>query len=89
MFAATQAGPAPTTINLKCEPQFAEALRAQHPAIAPGYHMSKRHWNTVRLDGSLPAGLLEELLGHSYTLVVDALPRALRESLRAQAEAGA
>jgi predicted DNA-binding protein (MmcQ/YjbR family) len=82
MFAATQAAPDPATINLKCDPRWAEHLRSQHSAIAPGYHMSKRHWNTVRLDGSLPSDLVEELLGHSYTLVVDSLPRRLRDSLR-------
>ncbi len=80
MFAATQAEP--TTVSLKCDPKFAEHLRARHPAIAPGYHMSKRHWNTVRLDGSLPPDLVEELLGHSYTLVVDGLPRRVRDELR-------
>jgi len=87
MFAATQVGE-PTTVSLKCDPQFAEQLRAEHPAITPGYHMSKRHWNTIRLDGDLPPGLLEDLLGHSYTLVVDGLPKSVRESLRARAEEG-
>jgi predicted DNA-binding protein (MmcQ/YjbR family) len=82
MFAAMPATPDPATVNLKCDPQFAEHLRSRHAAIAPGYHMSKRHWNTVRLDGTLPADLVEELLGHSYTLVVDSLPRAVREEVR-------
>ena len=86
MFAVLPATADPDRVSLKCEPRFAEHLRAQHRAIAPGYHLNKRHWNTVRLDGSLPAELVEELLGHSYTLVVDGLPRQRREALRRQAE---
>jgi len=85
MFALTAAVDDPETVSLKCDPQFAEHLRARHAAIAPGYHLNKRHWNTVRLDGSLPSDLVEELLGHSYTLVVDGLPRRERDSLRARA----
>ena len=82
MFAVTQ--PKPSTVSLKCEPHFAEHLRSQHRAIAPGYHLNKRHWNTVRLDGSLPDGLVEELLGHSYTLVVDRLPQRERQAMHAR-----
>ena len=88
MFAALPAAADPDRVSLKCEPHFAEHLRAQHPAIAPGYHLNKRHWNTVRLDGSLPAELVEDLLGHSYTLVVDGLPRPQREALRGRAKEG-
>ncbi len=86
MFAVTQ--PEPSSVSLKCEPYFAEHLRAQHPAIEPGYHLNKRHWNTVRLDGSLPDGLVEELLGHSYTLVADGLPLRERRAVRQQEEKG-
>jgi predicted DNA-binding protein (MmcQ/YjbR family) len=68
--------------TLKCDPLWAPPLRAEHPAITPGYHANKRHWNTVVLDGSVPSGLMREMLEHSYTLVVDALPRKLREELR-------
>lgn len=83
MFALFSGGEDATTVNLKCDPRFAEALRAEHPgAITPGYHMNKRHWNTVRLDAGLPRELVVDLLGHSYTLVVDRLPREVRESLR-------
>jgi predicted DNA-binding protein (MmcQ/YjbR family) len=83
MFAACPAEPSPARVTLKCEPGFAEHLRAEHDGITAAYHMNKRHWNTVRLDGWLPPGLVEDLLGHSYTLVVDGLPRRLRETLRA------
>src|SRR5690348_10416447 len=71
----------PAHLSLKCEPGFAEHLRSAHPAITPAYQMNKRHWNSVRLDGSLPPDLVEELLGHSYTLVVDKLPKPVRQAL--------
>ena len=86
MFAIFPPQPAPAEVSLKCDPGLAQQLRAEHPGIVPGYHLNKRHWNTVPLDGSLPAGLVEDLLGHSYTVVVDALPRASREALRPTAE---
>jgi predicted DNA-binding protein (MmcQ/YjbR family) len=75
-------------VNLKCDPRFAERLRTEHRGVAPAYHMNKRHWNSVRLDGSVPGDLVEELLGHSYTLVVDSLPRGTREALRSEEEGG-
>jgi predicted DNA-binding protein (MmcQ/YjbR family) len=84
MFAAFPPQTSPAHVSLKCDPGFAVRLRAEHPRIVAAYHMNKRHWNSVPLDGSLPTGLVEDLLGHSYTLVVDALPRASREALRRQ-----
>ena len=54
----------------------------QHAAITPGYHMNKRHWNTVVLDNSLPSKLVRELIDHSYELVVASLPKAERAKLR-------
>lgn len=68
----------PLRLNLKCDPQDAEALRAQHPAIFPGYHMSKKHWNTLVLDGSLPEALLRELIDHSCDLILASLPKSKR-----------
>jgi predicted DNA-binding protein (MmcQ/YjbR family) len=56
-------------ITLKCEPEHGEALRSEHPSIAPGYHMNKRHWITVTLDGSLAPTLIEELIEDSFDLV--------------------
>src|ERR1051326_2872077 len=79
MFAACSADDAPSRVSLKCDPRFAEHLREAHPEITAAYHMNKRHWNTVRLDGGLPDDLIEELLGHSYTLVVASLPRRVRD----------
>jgi predicted DNA-binding protein (MmcQ/YjbR family) len=85
IFAITQAVPDPESVSLKCDPDRAELMRAHHPAIAPGYHLNKRHWNTVRLDGSLVPDLVEELLDHSYGLVVASLPRRERAVLQAEA----
>jgi predicted DNA-binding protein (MmcQ/YjbR family) len=85
IFAITEARPDPPTISLKCDPDRAELMRAHHRAITPGYHLNKRHWNTLRLDGSLPPDLVEELLDHSYTLVVASLPRQVRGPLQERA----
>jgi len=68
-------------MNLKCDPERALDLRDVHGAIRPGYHMNKRHWNTLDLDGSLRGTLVSELVRHSYDLVVSGLPRAQREKL--------
>ena len=62
-------------INLKCDPDQAFILRDIFEAVIPGYHMNKRHWNTVILDGSIPRGELERMVDHSYALVVKKLPR--------------
>jgi predicted DNA-binding protein (MmcQ/YjbR family) len=81
IFAISRLEAQPLQVSLKCEPGLAEQMRAAHPAIAPGYHLNKRHWNTVTLDGSLPAALVQEMIEDSYDLVVSALPRARREEL--------
>lgn len=65
-------------INLKCDPQWAEQLREEHPAIIPGFHMNKKHWNTVMMDGSLTEDLIYRLIDHSYELVYRNLPQKLR-----------
>lgn len=70
-----------TTVNLKCDPERAVELRERYAGIVPGYHMNKRHWNTVDVTGSVPQKLLLELVDHSYALVRDALPKKLRVSL--------
>ena len=67
--------------NLKCNPDRAVELRTDHDAILPGYHMNKRHWNTLVLDGSLKPKLVSELCDHSYALVVAKLPKRDREGL--------
>ncbi|CQR64153.1 MmcQ/YjbR family DNA-binding protein [Streptomyces leeuwenhoekii] len=79
LFALTDLDARPLTVNLKCDPEDAVRLRAEHPGlIVPGWHMNKRHWNTVTADGGLPDGLVRELVEDSYDLVVAGLPRAER-----------
>ncbi|MFD7280271.1 MmcQ/YjbR family DNA-binding protein [Streptomyces sp. NPDC059862] len=79
LFALTTLDARPLTVNLKCDPEDAVRLRADHPGlIVPGYHMNKRHWNTVTVDGELPDHLVRELIEDSYDLVVAGLPRADR-----------
>ena len=78
MFALCRLDGEPLQLSLKCDPDLAVQLRAAHPAIAPGYHLNKRHWNTVTLDGSLPEQMVTDLLTDSYDLVVASLPRARR-----------
>jgi predicted DNA-binding protein (MmcQ/YjbR family) len=68
-------------INVKCDPEKAIALRERYPAVLPGYHMSKKHWNSLVMDGSLPVDLVKEWIRDSYDLVVATLPRKLREEL--------
>lgn len=69
-------------MNLKCDPERSVTLRDEHEAITPGYHMNKKHWNTLALDGSLPKKLVEELIEHSYDLVVAGLTKKQREELK-------
>ncbi|MGW0552860.1 MmcQ/YjbR family DNA-binding protein [Streptomyces sp. NPDC002926] len=77
LFALSSLAAEPLKVNLKCEPDIAVQLRADHAAIAPGYHMNKRHWNTVTVD-ELPDRMVRELIEDSYDLVVAGLPRADR-----------
>jgi predicted DNA-binding protein (MmcQ/YjbR family) len=81
IFAISRLSELPLTVSLKCEPPLAEQLRAAHPAVNPGYHLNKRHWNTVTIDGSLPDTLIAEMVEDSYDLVVSRLPRARRQAL--------
>ncbi len=78
MYALVGINETPLRINLKCDPEKAEQLRDLYPAVRPGYHMNKRHWNTVVLDDSLPAELILSMIDESYALVVKGLPKALR-----------
>ena len=69
------------SVNLKCDPERAIELHEQYAGIVPGYHMNKRHWNTVAADGSVPDRLLLELADHSYELVLASLTKKVREGL--------
>jgi len=81
MFALVSLGQEPGSVSLKCDPDTAVELRAQYSAITAGYHLNKRHWNTVELEGSVPEDELTELIDHSYALVVAGLTRAVRSKL--------
>jgi predicted DNA-binding protein (MmcQ/YjbR family) len=81
MFALVPLGEDAGSVSLKCDPDLAADLRRRYAAITPGYHLNKRHWNTVLLDGSVPDEELSELIDHSYQLVVARLPRARRREL--------
>ena len=81
IFAIAALDAEPPSISLKCEPALAQQLRREHAAVTPGYHLNKRHWNTVRIDGSLPEQLLRDLVEDSYDLVVESLPKRIRDDL--------
>jgi len=81
MFALSQLGADSLRVSLKCEPELAESLREAHPAVIPGYHLNKRHWNTVIIDGSLPDEAVHQMIEDSYDLVVSKLPGADRRAL--------
>jgi predicted DNA-binding protein (MmcQ/YjbR family) len=69
------------SMNLKCDPHEALILRDIFSAVKPGYHMNKRHWNTLILDGSIPRGEIERMVDNSYALVVRGLPRKVQQAL--------
>jgi predicted DNA-binding protein (MmcQ/YjbR family) len=70
MFALTSPDEFPARMNLKCDPERAVLLRDEYDSVLPGYHMNKKHWNTILLDGGVPSSLIRELIDHSYNLVV-------------------
>jgi len=71
----------PLQFNVKCDPEKALELRERYDCVKPGYHMNKKHWNTVIVDGSVPAKLLREWIDHSYELVVSGLTKNERSKL--------
>ena len=68
-------------VNLKCDPDRAVELREEYESIRAGFHMNKKHWNTVMVDGSFSDRLFRELIDHSYDLVIRGLPKKLRDTL--------
>ncbi len=71
----------PPAINLKCDPERAINLRERYPSVLPGYHMNKKHWNTIELIGELSDSFIFDLIDHSYELVVKGLPKKIRDKL--------
>lgn len=70
------------SLNLKCDPERAIELREKYPAILPGYHMNKVHWNTIMMDGSLSPDLILKMIDHSYNLIVDKLTEKQKAELK-------
>jgi len=81
IFALSALDQHPLRVSLKCEPLIAEQLRAAHPSVLPGYHLNKRHWNTVLVDGALPEQMIRDMIEDSYDLVVSELPLSRRPAL--------
>lgn len=69
------------SINLKCDPEQAVELREKYDTVLPGYHMNKKHWNTVLMNNAIPDKLIKEWIDHSYQLVFDSLPKKLKDSI--------
>lgn len=84
MFALISEGEVPLRINLKCDPELAVHLRDKYETVLPGYHMNKKHWNTVLLTGQLDKREIFELIDHSYQLVLDQLPKKDQQNLLAK-----
>ncbi|WP_028596115.1 MmcQ/YjbR family DNA-binding protein [Paenibacillus assamensis] len=80
MYALFSSGDAPT-VSLKCEPFRADSLREQYPEIKPGYHLNKKHWNTVSLDGNLTDEEIEAMIDHSYDLVILGMTKTERSNI--------
>ena len=81
MFALAPLDAIPATANLKCDPDLALELRDRYEQITPGYHMNKKHWNTVEIESGIPIRELRTMIDHSYELVTKSLPKAKREKL--------
>jgi len=75
MFALAALDEVPTTVNLKCDPDLALDLRDRYEEVTPGYHMNKKHWNTIEIEGCIPDAELQKMIDHSYDLVVKSLPK--------------
>ena len=81
MFAILALEEIPPRVNLKCDPDLALEFRDRYEQVEPGYHMNKKHWNTVEIEGGIPEAELRKMIDHSYDLVVQSLPRASRSKI--------
>jgi predicted DNA-binding protein (MmcQ/YjbR family) len=77
MFALMSLDELPATANLKCDPDLALELRDRYQQVRPGYHMNKKHWNTVEIDSDIPEVELRRMIDHSYDLVAESLPKSV------------
>jgi predicted DNA-binding protein (MmcQ/YjbR family) len=81
MFALASLDEFPAAANLKCDPDLALELRDRYEQVRPGYHMNKKHWNTVEIDSGIPDAELRKMIDYSYELVLRTLPKVKREKL--------
>ncbi|HXC04151.1 MAG TPA: MmcQ/YjbR family DNA-binding protein [Bacteroidia bacterium] len=81
-FLLTSLGESPLRFNVKCDPELAMQLREEYSCVLPGYHMNKKHWNTIEADGSVPDKLLREWIDHSYEQVCLGLSKRVQEKLK-------
>jgi predicted DNA-binding protein (MmcQ/YjbR family) len=81
IFALAALDEIPATVNLKCDPDLALELRDRYEQVRSGYHMNKKHWNTVEIDRGVPEAELRKMIEHSYDLVVRVLAKAQRDQL--------
>ena len=79
MFALASLDDVPARVNLKCDPDLALELRDRYEQVTPGYHMNKKHWNTIEIESGIPDAELRKMIDHSYDLVVKRLPKARRK----------
>jgi predicted DNA-binding protein (MmcQ/YjbR family) len=83
MFALSALGRAPLKVSVKCEPELATEFRASYEAVEPGWHLNKRHWNTITVGADVPDRLVRDMIEDSYDLVVEGLPKRERDRIRA------
>lgn len=81
MFLLASLDADPLQFNVKCNPDEAEQLRDQYACVLPGYHMNKKHWNTILVDGTVNDRQLQEWIDASYTLVFDSLPKKIKQEI--------
>jgi len=81
MFALAALDEVPAKVNLKCDPDLALELRDRYERVRPGYHMNKKHWNTVEIESGIPEAELRRMIDHSYELIVKSLPKTTRAKL--------
>jgi predicted DNA-binding protein (MmcQ/YjbR family) len=81
MYALTDIDAEELSINFKCDPELSIILRSQYPQITPGYHMNKKHWNTIYIDGRIPDHEIYRLIDHSYELVLNSLKKIERDQI--------
>ncbi len=81
IFLLVSLNASPLQFNAKCDPEKAVALREEYDAVKPGYHMNKKHWNTVVIDGTISNALIKTIIDDSYNLIVQSLPKKIKEEL--------